>query len=188
MAEVPYVIDEETLRDRPVDEDVARRRVAELEALGEAGDDERVPLLRMLGRLEEAEELGWKALERRGGPGDTMALAMSGVIPFDSVPAAIRLAHVLHWREQYGPAGELYSAVLRTIENARMEDDHPKVSELEAFAHQHLGKLRFDESKVDIAKYHFEHALEIREAIGAPADQIESSRKALDRTVELRRA
>lgn len=186
MPEVPYVIDDETLRDRPADEAAARARVAELEEIGEDGDDERVPLLRMLGELDAAEELGWRALARRGGPADPKALAMSGVIPFEAVPAAIRLAHVLHWQDQYSTSGELYSAALRTLENERMENDDPKISEMEAFAHQHLGKLRYDEGKISIAKFHFEHALDLREAIGAPEDQIESSRQALRRAEERR--
>ncbi len=180
MAEGSYYIDDETLRDRPTDEAEARRRVAELEELGEEGDIERVSLLRMLGDLDEAEKLAWVVVERDGGPGSREAALMTGVLPMEAVASSIRLAHVLHWKEDYQAASDLYSACLRSIENARMHGDE-RVPKLEAFTHQHLGKLRFDEGKVPTALLHFEQALKIREEIGAPQDQIDSSRKAVER-------
>lgn len=178
MVEATYVIDDETLRDRPADEEATRARVAELEEFGPDGDTERVPLLRMLGRLDEAETLGWQVMERNGGPGSKEDLLMTGVLPVEAAKSAIRLAHVLHWKEDYDAADDLYSAVLRSLENARMNDDD-RVPELEAFTHQHLGKMRFDQDRAPTAKLHFEQALKIREEIGAPEDQIESSRQAL---------
>lgn len=178
MAEATYVIDEETLRDRPADESAARARITELEAIGPDGDLERVPLLRMLGELDQAETLGWQVLERQGGPGSKDALMMTGVLPIEAVASAIRLAHVLHWKEDYQAADNLYSAALRSLDNARMNDDD-RVPSLEAFTHQHLGKMRFDQGKVAIAQLHFEQALRIREEEGAPEDQLASSRQAL---------
>lgn len=180
MNEPAFVIDPETLRDRPANEAEARTRVGELESLGEDGDGERMTLLRMLGEVEQACELGWQVLARAGGPSDPEALALSGVVPVDAAKAAIRLAHALHWNGDLATAGDLYSTVIRSLANAVMEDD-PRVPELEAFAHQHLGKLRFDEGRLDVARFHFEHALDLREKIGAPADQIESTRQALER-------
>lgn len=184
MAETPFVIDPVTLRDRPADEGAARARLAELEAMGEEGDAERVSLLRMLGDPDQACELGWTVLSRLGGPADPKALALSGVIPIDASKAAIRLAHALHWSQDYVTAADLYSTVIRSLANATMDGD-PRVPELEGFAHQHLGKLRFDEGKIDIARFHFEHALALREKTAAPADQIESTRQALARVNEL---
>ena len=184
MPEPPFVIDPQTLRDRPVDEAAARARLAELEASGESGDEERVPLLRMLGDFEEACELGWRVLARFGAPADAKALAMSGVIPIEAAKPAIRLAHALHWKGDLVTAADMYSTVIRSLANATMEGD-PRVPELEAFAHQHLGKLRFEEGKLDVARFHFEHALELRKKTGAPPDQIESTRQALARIAEL---
>lgn len=180
MSEPSFVIDPETLRDRPADEAEARARVAELEALGEEGDGERVVLLRMLGEVDQACELGWRVLARAGGPSDAEALAVSGVVPVDAAKAAIRLAHALHWKGDLATAGDLYSTVIRSLANAAMEAD-PRVPELEAFAHQHLGKMRFEEGRLDVARFHFEHALDLREKTGAPADQVESTRQALER-------
>lgn len=184
MTEPLFVIDPETLRDRPADEAMARERLAELEAAGEDGDAERVPLLRMLGDVDGACHVGWRVLGRMGGPADAAALAMSGVIPIDAAKAAIRLAHALHWKGDHATADDLYSAVIRTLANAAMEDD-PRVPELEAFTHQHLGKLRFDQGRMDLARFHFEHALELRQKMGAAPDQIESTRQALARVAEL---
>lgn len=185
MTEPSFLIDPQTLRDRPVDEAATRARLSELEAAGEEGEAECVPLLRMLGETARACEVGWRVLGRLGGPGDPEALERSGVIPIDSARAAIRLAHALHWNGDLDLADDLYSTVIRSLANAAMEDD-PRVPELEAFAHQHLGKLRFEEGRYDIARFHFEHALGLREKIGAPADQIESTRQALARVEELR--
>lgn len=184
MDEPAFVIDPETLRDRPADESAARARLVELEAMGEEGDAARVPLLRMLGEVDQACELGWRVLARAGGPSDAEALATSGVVPVDAAKAAIRLAHALHWKGDFATAGDLYSTVIRSLANANMEGD-PRVPELEAFAHQHLGKMRFDEGKLDVARFHFEHALDLREKTGAPADQIESTRQALARVSQL---
>lgn len=180
MAEASYVIDDDTLRDRPADESAARARVAELEKIGPDGDGERVSLLRMLGELDRAEELGWQVMKRQGGPGTREELMMIGVLPVEAVASAIRLAHVLHWREDFDAADDLFSAALRSLDNARMNDDD-RVPSLEAFTHQHLGKMRFDQGKVPIALLHFEQALRIREELGAPGDQIDSSRKAVDK-------
>lgn len=178
MGEATYVIDDETLRDRPADEREARARVAELEGLGPEGDKERVSLLRMLGDLDQAEALGWQVVEADGGPASKEELVMTGVLPLEAVASAVRLAHVLHWKEDYSAADDLFSAALRSLENARMNDDD-RVPELEAFTHQHLGKMRFDQDRAPTAKLHFEQALMIREEIGAPEDQLESSRQAL---------
>ncbi len=185
MDEPAFVIDPQTLRDGPADEAAARARLVELESLGEQGDEERVPILRMLGEVDQACELGWQVLARLGGPADPESLALSGVIPIDATKAAIRLAHALHWGEEHATAADLYSTVIRSLANANMEGD-PRVPGLEAFAHQHLGKLRFDEGKIDIARFHFEHALDLREKTGAPPDQLESTRQALARVNELR--
>lgn len=180
MDEPAFVVDPETLRDRPADEAAAKARLSELEGIGEEGDAERVALLRMLGQVDAACDLGWRVLARAGGPPDAEALATSGVVPVDAAKAAIRLAHALHWKGDLATADDLYSTVIRSLANAAMEDD-PRVPELEAFAHQHLGKMRFEEGKLDVARFHFEHALDLRVKTGAPRDQIESARQALER-------
>jgi tetratricopeptide (TPR) repeat protein len=178
MVDTTYIIDDNTLRDRPADESAARARVAELEEIGPDGDGERVSLLRMLGELDRAEALGWQVMEREGGPGSRDALTVTGVLPVDAVASAIRLAHVLHWKEDFDAADDLFSAALRSLDNARMNADD-RVPGLEAFTHQHLGKMRFDQGKIAIAQLHFEQALKIREEEDVPEDQLESSRQAL---------
>lgn len=177
MGQLRYVIDDVTLRDSAVPEDLARARVGELEALGPEGDHERVPLLRMLGLLDEAEAVGWKALDRAGGPGGVSNLPDVVLEPMAIAPA-IRLAHVLHWRTDYEIAETLFVKAFDAIE--RLSAVEPgRASRLEAFAHQHIGKMRFDQGRLDEALEHFTNALQLRQELGAPDDQIASTQQAI---------
>lgn len=169
-----FHIDDETLREVLDDPEAARRRLIELEqhelerretGRGEADDGggatrlrEQVVLLRLLGRLEEAERLGRRALAcTRDGRRE--------------VAAALRLAHVLQWQRRFAEADELFTGALRSAE---VLDD----ALLRAFAHQHYGKSLFDQGRFAAAERHFSTALRLRTAAGAPEDQTASSRQA----------
>lgn len=165
-------IDPITLRDIPDDVAAARAYLAELETRGEHGDAERVPWLRMLGHLEEAESLGRAILDRAGGTD-----VQGGVGP------ALRLAHVLHWQGRFREADTLFDAARATaageLEDANNERSRRWAAAMLAFADQHQGKARFDEGRTAEALALFERALARRIAENAPEDQINSTRQAL---------
>jgi len=85
----------------------------------------------------------------------------------------IRLAHVYQWKREFEKSHALFDQAKSLIE----EDLVSKV--LRAAYHQHLGKLYFDQQYFDKAQNEFSTALNIRESISAPHDQIESSKAAL---------
>lgn len=159
-----YQIDDHTLREVLDDRSAAEHRVRVLTQAPHRDDlravGERVSLLRMLGRLEEAEELGRQAVE----------LTVDDDRP--RLAASLRLAHVLQWQERFHEADELFTRAL--TEAAALRDDA-----LLAFAHQHYGKSLFDQKRFAEAEHHFGAALELRERVCAPADQARSSRQAL---------
>ena len=61
--------------------------------------------------------------------------------------------------------------------------EHRRATTLLAFALQHHGKSRFDEGRLDEALSLFQRALELRERLDAPDDQLASSRQAVAATV-----
>lgn len=126
---------------------------------------ERVALLRVLGRLDEADREGRAALE----------LARQEGTPRQHVAAMIRLAHVRQWRRQWAAADALFAEALRRAD----ELGEPL---LRAFAHQHAGRNHVDQGRYAEALDSFRVALAIREAHDAPADQLESTRGALRAT------
>ncbi|WP_166356339.1 tetratricopeptide repeat protein [Phytoactinopolyspora limicola] len=160
-----YRIDDETLREVLTDPAAAAERVAELaqppldDQPGPVG--ERISLLRMLGRLDEAEALGRHAL----------SLAAKG--SRRAVAASLRLAHVLQWQGRFDEADDRFTRAL--ADATRLGDDT-----LLAFAHQHYGKSLFDQGRAAAAAEQFGAALRLREAVDAPADQLASSRQAID--------
>ena len=171
-AEATVVTDDVTLRDELTDVVAARARVRELEAMGPAGDGERVVWLRRLGQLDAAAELGWRELAARGGPAHDDEVV---VLPLDAVAAAIRLAHVLQWQGDHTAAERLFEAAISTAAST----DGPRASALHAFGLQHLGKCLYDQHRDREALACFEHALTLRRDTGAPADQIVSSEQAV---------
>ena len=174
-----YRIDDVTLRDVPEDLEAAWAHVRSLEPGGE-----QVVWLRMLGELGRAEAMGWQLLDAAGGPG-SLAEASPGVgLPVDALGPAVRLAHVLHWQERFRDADVLFSAVVASAKNiaAAARDGSPeerRAATMLAFAFQHLGKSRFDENRLSEALDLFEQAHALRERIGAPDDQLASSRQAI---------
>lgn len=156
-----FHIDDETLRDVVDDRAAAKRRLAELsDRLDSAALGERVVLLRLLGQLDQAEELGWIALETTHGDARKR------------VTATIRLAHVLQWQQRFDEADAMFQQALDLADVLR--DDI-----LRAFAHQHLGKSLYDQARYVEAAHRFRTALRLRRSANAPADQQESSAQAL---------
>jgi tetratricopeptide (TPR) repeat protein len=123
---------------------------------------ERVALLRLLGRLDEAEREGRQAYE----------VALREGAPRHQVAALIRLAHVIQWQRNWNRADELFG---NAIERARRLDDPLML----ALAYQHAGRNHVDQGRLPEAVAAFRGALALREAHDAPPDQLESTRDAL---------
>lgn len=178
-----YVIDPVSLREVVRNKAAVESRLEELENIGEPGDAERIAWLRILGRLQEAEELGWITLVKSGGETDTRQIVTP--LPFQAVAGALRLAHVMHWQKKYSQADQLFTVALESaqseIDNSEM---NPVVARtLAAFAWQHLGKLHFDQGQFADALRSFESALVLRQELQSPEDQLSSTRQAI-RTAE----
>lgn len=187
---VTYRIDTTTLREVPQDVTAIWEHVERLERRGPEGDGERVVWLRILGALVSAELLAWTDSRRHGGPASLAELEQPGAAP---VPAAawrplLRLAQVLHWRGR-GPAADLVVEAVRRAAGdvlaAEGHDDGTRrdCSAVLAFADQGQGKLRYDQGRYAEAAELFTSALERRTQDGAPADQVEASRVALEAAV-----
>jgi tetratricopeptide (TPR) repeat protein len=136
------------------------RTLAGRDDLGSRG--KRVATLRMLGRLDEAEREGHDAYD----------LALRDGTPRQQVAALIRLAHVMQFRRDWQAADTVFDQALGRAQ----ELDDPLML---AFAHQHAGRNHVDQGRHGEAVAAFQAALALREAHGAPADQLESTRDAL---------
>jgi tetratricopeptide (TPR) repeat protein len=149
-----------------VDEPAALARLAELAGREDlAARGERVVLLRMLGRLEEAARQGRAAYE---------AARLEGT-PRQQVAALIRLAHVLQYQRDWAAADQAFD---EAMEQAQAVGEPLLI----AFAHQHAGRNHVDQGRYAEALAAFRAALALREAHGAPADQLESTLGALRAT------
>lgn len=177
-----YTIDPVSLREVVSNAAAVESRILDLESIGESGDAERISWLRILGRLHEAEELGWITLARAGGAVDNRHIVTP--LPFQAVAAALRLAHVLHWQKRYSQAAGLFMAGLAAAQSAIKNSDFDSVTarSLAAFAWQHLGKLYFDQGRFHDALESFESALVLRLELQSPEDQVASSRQAISVT------
>lgn len=89
----------------------------------------------------------------------------------------IRLAHVLHWMNDFNEAKLLLEGVLKQCSQneATLAYCH--------FAHQHLGKVHFDAKNFEQALHHFNEALTLRLELGDQA-LIASSRYAIAVTIQ----
>jgi len=168
-------IDPRTLRDEAVDVAAAERWVDHLQGLGPRGDDERVSWLRILGRLDAAEQLGWSRLASAGGPADEEQLGLP--LPRSAVLPAVRLAAVLHWSGRTDSARRLFDDAL-TAAVIRDDDDGQRVRStlIRCFVLQHRGKLLLDSGDPVGALASFDEVLTLRLGAGAPEDQVESAR------------
>lgn len=150
-----YLIDPDTLREELLSEEDTR------EWLEEVPDDPQAPAFwRMLGELDRALESGEERLLDRE-PGTP-----------DWATAAVRLAHVHHWREEYAEAHELLAAAEEVLAGDPA---------LLAFVLQHRAKALFDEDRYAEARADAARALALREEVGADPGLVESSRETLGR-------
>ncbi len=181
-----YRIAPDSLREVPADVTAVWAHVEALEARGAEADGERVAWLRILGALGSAESLAWTDVVRRGGPA-ALDVLPAAALPRTAYRPLLRLAHVLHWQRRHDDAHAVVDAVRRAAsacaERATAEGDEPVRSDCAAvlaFADQHQGKVCYDEGRYAQAAALFGAALERREREGAPADQVASSRLALE--------
>ncbi len=121
-------------------------------------------VLRVLGRLEEAEQ----KLK------DALNMSLEHPNPLKPVQNMMRLAHVYQWQKNFKEASRLFSEVKKLLKSPGVSDG------LKASYHQHYGKLLFDQQNYTEAEAEFAKSLEIREMTKAPQDQISSTRFALD--------
>lgn len=149
---------------------------ARLVALGDDPETagERVGLLRMLGRLDEARDLA-RAHHRAllaavlsADRDDTEAADQADV---RATAAAIRLAHVHHWRGEFAAADALLTSAL----SHAGAHGH---AELVGYALQHRAKSRFDANDLHGALADVTAALQHRRRHHLPADQLASSEQA----------
>lgn len=164
MSDTPIILgyDPETLRER-VDPEAAAARYAEIERYRSlTALNERVALLRLLGRYDEAFECAQAACRQSRFTGSRE----------DSLAARVRRAQVEQFRGNLDVAlGELTNCVEEAVAH--------EWGELAGFALQHRGKVYFDLERYDEALADFERALKYREADGIPADQTNSTRFAI---------
>lgn len=147
-----------TLKER-VDTDAALARLAEIAELrSQSSVAERGVLLRLLGRVDEAWETSSAALRNARMMGDRRQVLY----------ARLRRAQVA---QAMGKLDDALREMSLCVDEAATHD----WAGIEAFARQHRGKILFDMHELPAALDDFERALAMREANGAPADQVESS-------------
>lgn len=157
-----YVIDERTLREELLSEEDTR------EWLGETPDDpQAVAFWRMLGQLDRALAVGEAAL-----------VEQEPLTP-GWAAAAVRLAHVHHWREEYAEAHELLDAAEEVFSRAG-EGGGPD-GRLQALVRQHRAKVLFDQGRLAQAEDEARAAQALREELGEPPGVLASSRQTVDR-------
>lgn len=120
--------------------------------------NEKVALLRLVGRLDEAWEMAQSALRLARVSGNRKQL----------LACRIRRAQVSQFQGKLDDAAaELTHCVL--------EAETHEWSRLAAYARQHRGKVHFEQGNLEDALGDLKVAVALREAAGAPADELESS-------------
>ena len=156
-AEFPaYIIDADTLREELLSEEDTREWLEEV-----PDDPHAVSFWRMLGELDRALDAGRARLEEREAGSPSWAAA------------AVRLAHVHHWRGEYADAHRLLDDAAEIFEGG----DERMV----AFVRQHRAKALFDEGRAAEAREEAAAALALRERLGEEPAVIASSRETLER-------
>jgi tetratricopeptide (TPR) repeat protein len=150
--------DPTTLREK-VDLVAAGERLDELgEQRNTAALNEKIGLLRLVGRIDEAWDIANQALRQARFSGDREQLCL----------ARIRRAIVAQAQ------GKFDHALIDLTSCATEARDHDW-SSVEACALQHRGRVHFDLTDYPAALMDFRTAATIRSRIGAPASDIESS-------------
>ena len=133
--------------------------------------NEKVVLLRLLGRLDEALEIGNEAVRQARFTGDREQL----------LGARIRRAQVLQYQ---GKADEAVVELTSCADEAQGRE----WTALEAFAVQNRGKVHFDVGDYDEALADMKSAVFLREKMGASAAEIEGALTAVAVVQSLRDA
>ncbi|WP_418907040.1 tetratricopeptide repeat protein [Glutamicibacter endophyticus] len=178
-----YVIDPETLRE--VATDSARIQSLLNQPSQDLDAAQRVALLRIGGRLEEAELL---ALTQLDGPSGVEKLVRQPREASSSQARwLLRLATVWQWQGAYSRADECYGAALECF-TATTEPADPRTYAMDvAFAYQHYGKSLFKQGHYREAESCFAQAESLRREHRAGQEMIDSSVLAL-RATRRRRA
>jgi tetratricopeptide (TPR) repeat protein len=142
-------IDPETLREVVDDREALEQQLVKASPL------DQVWMLRILGRLSEAERIGREQLDAAT----------------DRWRPLLLLADVRRWQ------GSLDEATSLQDEAAALADSPAR----RATTNQHIGKRLMESGDAEAAAENFQRALDLREAVGAASDVIESSRAALRR-------
>lgn len=158
-----YVIDDETLREELLDPLEAREWCE-----GTPDHPDAVSFWRMLGELDRAHEAG-----------EGVLLGLEPGTPRWAA-AAVRLAHVHHWRGDYREAHELLDAAEEVFAVAGPGGGPHEP--MMAFVHQHRAKALFDEGRAEEAAEQARRALSLREG-RAEAALVASTRQTLARIV-----
>lgn len=148
------------------------------ERLGELGDQrslaallERVWLLKVLGRLDEALVVSEQSVR----------VARMGGTRKDLLRARILHASVQQLRGAFAAAHQ-------ELTTCATEAEGQGWSALAAFAYQHRGKVSFDAGDYSDARTDFKKALFLRQEAGAPEDQLNSTIEAIEATEQRRAA
>ncbi|WP_240034796.1 hypothetical protein [Glaciihabitans arcticus] len=151
-----------TLRER-FDPEAAEERLAELgELRSREALNEKVGLLRILGRLDEAWTIANEAMRQARFTGDREEL----------LRARVRRAQVLQFQ------GKLDAALI-DLSDCVVEAHAHGWATAESFALQHRGKVHFDLEDYTAARADFRDSLTLRVQVKAPSDQIDSSMVAI---------
>lgn len=169
-----YDIDPLTLRERITDQDAFDHELAQLRAAFANGSDVRaqlVPMLRIAGRLDEAERMGR----------DYLGQLDPDISPARAHAARLRLAHVLQYQGRFDEALTLFDAVVAATSGS-----------LHAFALQHRGKCLLecglaqrDTVQLRAALADLENAHALRQALQVADELIASSSLAVNRVREI---
>lgn len=124
---------------------------------------ERVWLLKVLGRLEDALVISEESVR----------VARMGGTRKDLLRARILHASVQQFRG-------MFAAAEQELTMCAGEAEGQDWAAIGAFAYQHRGKVHFDAGDFDLARADFKHALFLREAAGAADDQLESTLIAIE--------
>lgn len=155
--------DPETLRE-VIDADECAERLAEIgEQRSLPALLERVWLLKVLGRLEDALVISEQSVR---------VARMAGTRK-DLLRARILHASVMHARGAYAAAEQELTMCADEAEGQGW-------SGIAAFAYQHRGKVAFDSGDYDAARTDFKRALFLRQDAGAADEQLESTLLAID--------
>ena len=98
--------------------------------------------------------------------------------------AAVRLAHVHHWRGEYAEAHELLDAAEEVF--AGSGEQGQADGRMLALVAQHRAKVLFDEGRLTPAEEAARLALRLRTELGEAQGVLASSRQTVDRIVQQR--